>query len=165
MVICCCCSVAKSCPTLCNPMDCNTPDLPVPHHLLEFAQVHVHWIGDAIQPSHPLMHSSSSFNLSQHQDLFQGVGSLHQMAKVLKLQLQHQSFQWLEFRRVLFPIYFLLKLANIEAAGLKLNIQKTKIMASGPITSWQIDRETMETVTDYFLRFQNLCRLRLQPWN
>ena len=155
MVICCCCSVAKSCPTLCNPMDCNTPDLPVPHHLLEFAQVHVHWIGDAIQPSHPLMHSSSSFNLSQHQDLFQGVGSLHQMAKVLKLQLQHQSFQWL------FRVDFLQDWLTF----LKFNIQKMKIMASGPITSWQIDRETMETVTDYFLRFQNLCRLRLQPWN
>ena len=155
MVICCCCSVAKSCPTLCNPMDCNTPDLPVPHHLLEFAQVHVHWIGDAIQPSHPLMHSSSSFNLSQHQDLFQGVGSLHQMAKVLILQLQHQSFQWL------FRVDFLQDWLTF----LKFNIQKMKIMASGPITSWQIDRETMETVTDYFLRFQNLCRLRLQLWN
>ena len=155
MVICCCCSVAKSFPTLCNPMDCNTPDLPVPHHLLEFAQVHVHWIGDAIQPSHPLMHSSSSFNLSQHQDLFQGVGSLHQMAKVLILQLQHQSFQWL------FRVDFLQDWLTF----LKFNIQKMKIMASGPITSWQIDQETMETVTDYFLRFQNLCRLRLQLWN
>ena len=153
MVICCCCSVTKSCPTLCNPMDCNTPDLPVPHHLLEFAQVHVHWTGDAIQPSHPLMPSSSSFNLSQHQDLFQGVGSLHQMAKVLMLQLQHQSFQWL------FRVDFLQDWLTF----LKFNIQKMKIMASGPITSWQIDWETMETVTEYFLRFQNLCRLWLQP--
>ena len=52
-----------------------------------------------------------------------------------------------------------------EKAGLKLNIQKTKIMASGPITSWQIDGETMETVTDYFWRLQNHCRWWLQPWN
>ena len=52
-----------------------------------------------------------------------------------------------------------------ERAGLKLNIQKTKIMASGPITSRQIDGETMETVTDYFLGLQNLCRWWLQPWN
>jgi len=52
-----------------------------------------------------------------------------------------------------------------EKAGLKLNIQKMKIMASGPITSWQIDGETMETVTDYFLGLQNHCRWWLQPWN
>ena len=53
-----------------------------------------------------------------------------------------------------------------EKAGLKVNIQKTKIMASGPITSWQIDGETMETVTDfYFLGLQNHCRWWLQPWN
>ena len=52
-----------------------------------------------------------------------------------------------------------------EKAGLKLNVQKTKIMVSGPITSWQIDGETVETVTDYFLGFQNHCRWWLQPWN
>jgi len=52
-----------------------------------------------------------------------------------------------------------------ENAGLKLNIQKTKIMVSGPIISWQIDGETMETVTDYFLGLQNQCRWWLQPWN
>ena len=49
-----CCSVAQSCPTLCNPMDCSRPGFPVYHHLPEFAQTHVHWVGDAIQPSHPL---------------------------------------------------------------------------------------------------------------
>ena len=57
-------------------------------------QTHVHWIGDAFQPSHPLLFPSA-FNLSQHQDLFQWVSSLHQVAKVLELQLQHQSFQWI----------------------------------------------------------------------
>ena len=63
-----CCSVAKSCPTLHNPMDSSTPVFPVPQHLVEFAQVHVHYIGDAIQPSHPLSSSSPSvLNLSQHQ--------------------------------------------------------------------------------------------------
>ena len=50
---CCCCSVTQSCPTLCDPMDCSTPGLRVPHHLLEFAQAHVHCTGDAVQPSHP----------------------------------------------------------------------------------------------------------------
>ena len=67
---CCCWSVSKSCLTLCNPMDCSMPGLPVTHHLLEFAQVHVHWISDAIQPSHPLLSPSPAVNLSQHQGLF-----------------------------------------------------------------------------------------------
>ena len=90
----CCCSVAQLCPTLCNRMDCSVPGLPVPHHLSKFAQVHVHFIDDTIQPSHPLMPSSSALNLSQHQGLFQWVGCLHQVTKILELQLQHQSFQW-----------------------------------------------------------------------
>ena len=88
------CSVTKLCPTLCDSMDCSTPDSSVLHYLLESAQVHVHWISDAIQPSHPLSLSCpSAFNLSQHQGVFQWVGSLHQVVKVLELQLQHQSFQ------------------------------------------------------------------------
>ena len=67
---------------------------PVPHHFPEFAQVHVHWISDAIRPSHPLSSSSpSAFSLSQHQGLFQWVSCSHQVAKVLELHLQHQSFQ------------------------------------------------------------------------
>ena len=57
--------------------------------------IHVHWIGDAIQPSHPLSSPSPAFNLSQHQGLFQWVSSSHQVAKVLEFQLQHQSFQWI----------------------------------------------------------------------
>ena len=70
--------------------------LPVLHNLSEFAQTHVHWVSDAIQPSHPLSSPSPlALNLSQHQDLFQWVVSLHQVAKVLQLQLQHQSFQWI----------------------------------------------------------------------
>ena len=78
-----------------DSMACSTLGLPVLHHLPEFAQVHVHCISDAIQPSHPLTPSSPVLNLSQHQGLFQWVGSSHQVAKVLELQLQHQSFQWI----------------------------------------------------------------------
>ena len=64
--------VVQLCPTLCNPMDCCTPGFPVLHHLPEFAQTHVHWVSDAIQPSHPLSSPSPpAFNLSQHQGLFQ----------------------------------------------------------------------------------------------
>ena len=83
------CLVAKSCPTLWNPMNCSTPGFPVPHHLLEFAQTHVHWVGDAIRPSHPLSFPSPpAFNLSQHQSLFQWVGSsLIVLVSVLELQL------------------------------------------------------------------------------
>ena len=67
-----CCSVAQSCLTLCDPVDCGTPGLSVPRHLLEFAHVHVLCISDAIQLYYPLMPSSpSAFNLSQHQGLFQ----------------------------------------------------------------------------------------------
>ena len=92
--LCFCCSVAQSCLTLWDSMYCSTPGLPVPHHLLEPAQTHVHWVNDAIQPSHPLSSPSPyAFNLSQHQGLFQWVSSSHQEAKVLKFQLQHQSFQ------------------------------------------------------------------------
>ena len=89
-------SVAQSCPILSDPMDCSTPGLPVHHQLPEFTQTHVHWVGDAIQPSHPLSSPSPpAFNLSQHQGLFQWVSSSHQVAKILKFQLQHQSFQWI----------------------------------------------------------------------
>ena len=78
--------VAQSCPTLCDPMDC----LPVHHQLQEFTQTYVHWVSDAIQPSHPLSSPSPpAFNLSQHQGLFQWVSSSHQVAKVLEFQLQH----------------------------------------------------------------------------
>jgi len=88
-------SVTQLCLTLCDPMDCSLPGFPVHHQLLELAQTHVHWIGDIIQPSHPLSTPSPAFNLSQHQGLFQWVSSSHQVAKVLKFQLQHQSFQWI----------------------------------------------------------------------
>ena len=76
-------------------MDCSTPGLSVSHQLPKFAQVHVYCIGDAIQPSHPLTLSSpSALNLSQHQGLFQWIGSSHQVTRILELQLQHQSFRW-----------------------------------------------------------------------
>ena len=89
-------SVAQSCPTLCNPIDCSMRGLHVPHHLSEFAQTHVHWVSDAIQPPHPLSPPSPpAFSLSQHQGLIQWVSFLHQVAEVLEFQFQHQSFQWI----------------------------------------------------------------------
>ena len=77
------------------PMDCSMPGLPVHHQLLEFTQTHVHWVGNANQPSHPLYSPSPpAFNLPQHQGLFKWVSSSHKVAKVLEFQLQHQSLQW-----------------------------------------------------------------------
>ena len=80
-------SVAQSCPTLCDPMNRSTPGLPVQHRLPEFTQTHVHRVSDAIQPSHPLLSPSPALNPSQHQSLFQGVNSSHEVAKVLEFQL------------------------------------------------------------------------------
>ena len=79
-------SVAQSCPTLCDPMNCSMPGFPVLYYFLEYARIHVHWVSDAVQPSHPLLPPSPPvLNLSQHQSLFQWIGSLNQVAKVLEL--------------------------------------------------------------------------------
>ena len=86
----CCCSVAQSCPTICDPMGCSKPGFPVHHHLPELTQTHVHQVGDAIQPSHPLSSPSPPApNPSQHQGLFQWVSSSNQVAKLFEFQLQH----------------------------------------------------------------------------
>ena len=86
-------SVAHSCLTLCNPMNCSMPELPVHHQLPEFTQTNLHRVSDAIQSSHPLLSPSPTFNLSQNQGLFKRVSSSHQVAEVLEFQLEHQSFQ------------------------------------------------------------------------
>ena len=87
--------VAQLCLTLCNPMNRSTPGLPIHHQLSEFTQTHVHWVSDAIQPSHPLSSPSPlAPNPSQHQGLFWWVNSSHEVAKVLEFQLQHQFFKW-----------------------------------------------------------------------
>ena len=92
----CCCSVAKSGPTLCNPMGCSMPSFPVLHCLLDFAQIHVHWVSDTIQPPRSLTPPSPpALNPSKHQVFSQWVISSYQMTEVLELQLQHQSFQWI----------------------------------------------------------------------
>ena len=89
-------SVAQLYPTLWNPMDCSMTGFPDYHQLPERAQTHVHRVGDAIQPSHPLSSPSPpAFNLSQHQGLFKWGSSSHQVAELLGFQLQHQSFQWI----------------------------------------------------------------------
>ena len=87
-------SIAQSCPTLRDPMDCSTLGFPGLHQLPKFTQTHVHQVGDAIQPFHPLSSLSlPTLNLSQHQGLLQWRSSSHQVSKVLKLQ--RQSFSWI----------------------------------------------------------------------
>ena len=89
-------------------MDGSTPGAPVLHCRLEFAQTHVHWVSDSIQPSHPLPPTSPVvFNLSQHQGLFWWVASLHQLAKML--ELQPLPFQWIYFWRKVLLVYILVK--------------------------------------------------------
>ena len=82
--------ITKSWSTLCNPMNCSTLGFPILHYLPKFAQTHIQWVNDAIQPSHPLLPAyPPALNLSQHQGLFQWDSSSHQVAKVLDFQLQH----------------------------------------------------------------------------
>ena len=94
---------SHSCAQLCDTMNCRMPGFPVHHQFLELIQTHVHWVCDAVQPSHPLSSPSPpAFNLSQHQGLFQWLSSSHQVAKLWEFQLQHQCFQriwkpWLGF--------------------------------------------------------------------
>ena len=101
------CSVAKMCLTLRDPMDCSTPGFPVLHYLPEFAQTHVHWVSDTIQPSHPLSPPSPpALNLSQHQGPFQWAGSSHQVAKVLELCISpsNEYLGWISFRNDWFDL-------------------------------------------------------------
>ena len=106
---CCCCLVVKLCPSPCNPINSSSPGILVLRYLPHFAQTHVHWVDDAIKTSHFLPPPPLTFNLSQHQGLSRWVCSSHQVAKVLELQLQHQSFQWIwwwplpEIRQEVYP--------------------------------------------------------------
>ena len=144
-------------------MNHNMPGLTVHHQLLEFTQTHVHWVGDAIQPSHPLSSPSPPApNPSQHQGLFQWVNYSHEEAKAAQagIKIARRNLNNLRYaddttlmaksEEELKSLLMKVK-EESEKVGLKVNIQKMKIMASGPITSWQIDGETMETVTDFIL--------------
>ena len=123
-----CCSVTKLCLTLWDPMDYSTQGFPVLHHLPEFAQTHVHWVSDAIQPSHPLLPPfPPALKFSQHQGLFQWVSSLHQVAKVLELSVSISpsneysgliSFKidWFDFFAVQGPLKSLRQHHNLKAS-------------------------------------------------
>ena len=123
-------SVIKLCSTLCDPKDCSTPGFPGLHCLPEFTQTHVYWVTDTIEPSHSLAHSSSAFNLSQNQSLFQWVSSLHQVAKVL--EVQHQFFQWIF--RVDLQLTGLISLLSKELSGVfsSITIRKHHFFGAWP---------------------------------
>ena len=127
-------SVTQSCLTLCNLMNHSMLGLPVHHQLLEYTQSHVHWVGDAIQASHPLSSPSPpALNLFKHQGLFQWVSSSHQVAKVLEFQLQHQTFSiehpgtisflmhWLDILAIQGTLKTLLQHYNLKASLLRLS--------------------------------------------
>ena len=128
-------------------MDCSTPGFPVHHQLPELAQTHVYQVGDAIYPSHPLSSPSPpAFNLSQHQGLFQGVSSLHQVARVLEFQLQHQSFQRI-FRTDFFRIdwFDLLAVQGTLRSLLQHHSSKASILQHSAFFMVQISHPYMTT--------------------
>ena len=130
-------SVARSCPVLCNPPNCSTPGFPVLHYLLEFPHTHIHWVGDAIQPSHPLsLPSPPAPNPSQHQSLFRWVNSSHEVAKVLEFQLLHQSFQRTPRTDLLkWTGWISLKLKGIPRVFSNTTVQKHQFFSTQ--LSWQ----------------------------
>ena len=130
----CYCWAAELCPTLCDPMNWSMPGFPVLHHLLKFVKTHVHCVDDALQPhpqSHPLLSPSPpDFNLSQHQGLFQWVSFSHQMAKVLELQLQHQSF-WKVVAEQRSTFEWIQSEATDEAGSLRAFVNKVLLKYKG----------------------------------
>ena len=142
----------------CKPMDCSTPGFTVLHYLPEFAQTHVHWVGDVIQPSHPLSSPSPpAFNLSQHQGLFKWVSSLHQVAKVL--EFQHQSFPMII--QGWFPLG-LIGLMCLLAKGLSRVFSSTIIKSLNSLELSLLYAPTFISVPDYWenhsFDYRDLCR-------
>ena len=128
-------------------MDCSKPGLPVCHQLQEFTQTYVHWVRDAIQPSHSLLSPSPpTFNPSQYQGLFQWVSSSHQVAQVLKSQIQYQSFQWI-FRTDIFRIdwFDLLKLQGTLNSLLQYHSSKASILHHSAFFMFQLSHPCMTT--------------------
>ena len=135
----------------------SKPGLPVPHHLSKFAQVHVYCIGDAIQPSHPLM-PSSAVNLSQHQVLFQWVSCSHHVAKILELQLQHQSFQQVFSVDFLKTDWFvLLAVQRTLKSLLQHHSSKTSILWCSPCFTVQLS-QSCDHWEDHSLDYMDLCQ-------
>ena len=135
-------SVSQSCLTLCNPMDCNTPGLPIHYQLPEFTQTHVDWTSDAMQPSHPLSSPFPlAFNFSQDQGLFKWVSSSHQVAKLLEFQLQHQNIQ------DLFPLGLTGEISSLSKGLSSTTVWRHQFFSSQPfllssshICTWLVEK-------------------------
>ena len=146
-------SVTQSRLTLCTPMDYSTPGFPVHHQLPELTQTHVHRVGDAIQPSHPLLSPSSpTFNLSQHQGLFQWVGSSHQAAKLLDFRFSISpsneysgliSFRidWLDPLAVQGTLKSLLQCHNSKASIFGTQLSS---WSNSHIHTWQLENHSFD---------------------
>ena len=147
------------CSTHCDPMDSSMLGFPVLHHFLDFAQTYVHWVSDAIQPSHSLLPSSPlAFSLSQHHGLFRWVGSSYQVAKVLELQLQHQSFH--EYSALISFMIDWFDLLIVEGT-LKNLLQHHSSKASNSLVLSLLYGTTLTSVHDYWKNhsfdYMDLC--------
>ena len=143
---------------LCDPMDCSTVGFPVLPYLPEFAQTHVHWVGDAIQPSHSLLAPSSpALSFSQHQGLFQWVGSLHEVAKVLELQFQyHPSTEYSGLISFRIDWFDLLASKGLSRVFSNTTIQKHLFFSAQPYGP------TLTSIHDYWKNhsfdYMDLCQ-------
>jgi len=144
--------------TLCDPMDCSMPGLPVHHQLLEFTQTYVHWVSDAIQPSHPLLSPSPpAFNLSQHHGLFQWVSSSHQVVRYWSLTFSISpsneysgliSFRmdWLDLLAVQGTLKSLLQQHSSKASILQHSAFFTIQFSHPYMTTWKTIALTRQTL-------------------
>ena len=159
-ILCCCCSATKSCPTPCDPMDCSSPGFPVFHYLSEFAQIHVHWVNDALQPSHPLSPPSPlALNLSQHQGLFQWVSSLHQVAKVY-IMCRHEFQTEPLGNSARLPRVLHLKSENLCCVSALLYIHAFISGKTFALVSWPINRDKDTFLPDslvVLITWLNVC--------
>ena len=154
-------SVAQSCLPLCNPMNRSTPGLSVHHQLPEFTQTHVHRVSEAIQPSSVVpfgfLQSAKCWTFALEYTKAQA-GIKIARRNINNLKYADDTTLMAKSEEELKSLLMKVK-EDSEKVGLKLNIQKPKVMAPGPITSWEIDGETVETVSDfYFWGLQNHCR-------
>ena len=137
-------SVAQSCPTLCDPMDCSTPGFSVHHQPPELAQIHVHRVSDAIEPSHPLPSPSlPAFNLAQHQGLLQGISCSHQVDKVSVLTMNIQD---------LFPLG-LTHWISLQSKGLSRVFSNTQFKSINSSVLSFLYSPTLTSIHDYWKNF------------
>ena len=145
----CCCSVTMLSPTFCDPINCSTSGFPVLNYLPEFAQTHVHWVSDAIQPSQPLLSPYPlALSLFQHQSLFQWVSSSNQAAKVLEFQLQNQTFQWI-FRSFRIDWFDFLAVQRTLKSLLQHHSSKASILRHSAFFLVQLSHPYMTTGKKY----------------